>query len=447
MSQLQWEVRVAPSPEPASDAITEATRSLQAGNREAAVHQYEVLQRQRMLHPVSWSNLAALAVGLGDAAGARGHAQRALQLDPRNADAWVNFSVASWHLGHRRDAAQAMHRAVELSPGMEAAALAYATMLQVVNRRAQARAVLAEAARVNPRSWRLQQALAEITRLSEESESTRAHALAALARLLPSFRPTVEAGQSATANEAEAAAASMRVRDLLFSAADRLDAVGLPFHLIGGTLLAIHRDGRLFPHDKDIDLALPANCDRDVVAAAFAQGFTAVLPAGHAEPEARTWVMGFVEVSSGLGVDLLFAHARGGKIRFELGWPDRLATEVPAYALQALQWEGREWQVPSPPERYLASIYGADWNDSVTSRGFNRRWFDTQVSNPSRTVDSLPRAINLALLRLLQALQAGQWERAHALCVQLLAREELPEVRQVLLKLPGAVYNGSGFDG
>ena len=42
--------------------------------------------------------------------------------------------------------------------------------------------------------------------------------------------------------------------------------------------------------------------------------------------------------------------------------------------------------------------------------------------------------MTLVLLRLLQALQAGQWEKARALCIQVQAREPLPEVGAMLAR-------------
>lgn len=69
-------------------------------------------------------------------------------------------------------------------------------------------------------------------------------------------------------------------------------------------------------------------------------------------------------------------------------------------------------------------------------RGFDRRYFDTQVSNPSRTPDSLPRAVTLALLRLVEALRIGNLVKADALAMQILAREDLAEVRRLRARLP-----------
>ena len=85
--------------------------------------------------------------------------------------------------------------------------------------------------------------------------------------------------------------------------------------------------------------------------------------------------------------------------------------------------------MPSPPERYLEGIYGPGWRKP-------ERHYDTQVSNPSRTPESLPRAVTLGLVRLVEAVRAGQWAKADALGQQILAREDLAEVRRLRARLP-----------
>lgn len=422
---MSFEVRISRSPELSARGIELATRALSAGDRASAEHAYRAASDGGLLHPASWSNLAALGIALEDAEGAREHAKRALGLDQAHADAWNNFGVACWHLGQRRDAAKALHQALVLAPGLQAAALNYSLMLRSVNRLVQARDVLNGAARHAPRDWRLQQALAEITRLQGDATAMRKHVLAAIARF-----PLVPTSELSTAPDNSLVAVSgNEVEAALMATADALDDASVPFHLVGGTLLAIYRDGQPFPHDKDIDLGIPFECDRDVIIAALADGFEPMQPFD-SEPAlaSRPWVMGFTHVATGIGIDLFFIQRRESCMHNKVGWPDHLASEVPVYDLQTLRWQDRIWQIPSPPEVYLEGMYGPTWRTPM-------RFFDTQLSSPSCTAEALPRAINLALLRLLQALQQKKWEQALALCVQLSAREQLAEVEKVAAKL------------
>ena len=431
MERLQLEVRVARSPELAAHDITLATRALGAGDRAQAQRLYARMASVALHHSASWGNLAALALGLDDVAAAQRHAARAIALNEANADAWVNLGAAYWEAGMRQEGAQATWRALQLESRLEAAALNMASMLRAIDRIGDARKLLALAALANSRAWRLHQAAAEAARLQGDAEATRRHALTALALLRPTLQLDTNAGDTPAAT-APAETDNKDVLGALLGVHNALTAGGQDFHLIGGTLLAIWRDGRPFPHDKDVDLGLPFDTDREALAAILSDGFTPMLKPGDAHAaESRAWVMGYVHDASKVGVDLMFVQPRGEHLRFELGWPDQLACEVPVYTLQTLQWQGRDWQVPSPPECYLDAIYGPDWNGGVMIRGYDRRYFDTQISNPSRTADTLPRAINLVLLRLLHALQQRQWAKAYALCVQILAREDLAEVAAV----------------
>ena len=434
MASLQLEVRVAHSPELAAHGVLQAIRAAESGDRQGAQKGYREAIAKRFVHPDSWSNLAVLAISLDDAQAARQHAMHALKLDRRHADAWTNLGVASWHAGQRRDGAQATSQALQLAPGLAAAALNYALMLRVVGRLAQASDMLAGAVRANPGEWRLHLALAETARLLERHDIARHHVLAALEAMpVAGARQLVRAPAREERTPGEGTEA---VSQVLLATADALQRSAVPFHLIGGTLLALYRDGAPFPHDKDIDLGLASDVDRDHVAAALADGFSPMVRPGSQESaSSREWVMGFTHQASGIGVDLMFVQRRGDRLRFELGWPDHLACELPAYGLETLSWRGRDWSIPSPPERYLSALYGPDWNGEVHGRGFDRRYFDTQVSNPSRTPDSLPRAVTLALLRLVEAVRGDQLEKADALGQQILAREDLAEVRRFRARL------------
>lgn len=446
MSQLQWDVRVARSPEPEAHAIVLATRALDAGDRGDAEQRYREVQRRGLLHPASWSNLAALGISLGDADGARAHAQRALQLDPGNPDAWVNFGVASWLLKQRRDGAQAMHQALSLAPGLEAAALNYARMQQAIGRGETALAVLRTASGDAPDSWRLALARAEQARLLTRHDEVRKGALHALRRLANTL-DLASPGRAGLRAAAEANVASV-----LHAVCAELDALGIRYHLTAGTLLAIAKDGRLFPHDKDIDLAVPdlSVDERQRILAHFG-----ALPAFRAfpapPPPSPVTVIGLQHVASGIGADLILPlRLPDGRVCNEMGWPDQLGSVLGAYAIGRLHWDGRDWPAPDPLEAFLVGMYGSDWREQRRVDAgveYDRCYSDTMLSNPSRTAESLPRAVNLGLIRLAHALTGREWAKAVAYCAQLLAREELPEVRGLLDKLRAAGHAGLRFDG
>jgi 2-C-methyl-D-erythritol 4-phosphate cytidylyltransferase len=183
---------------------------------------------------------------------------------------------------------------------------------------------------------------------------------------------------------------------------------------------------------------VPFDVDRDAVYQALAGGFTPVLPKDDPRAVAsRQWMLGFIHQPTGIGVDLMFMHPHGDMVRLNMGWPDHIGTEMPAYGLEMLRWQDRDWPMPSPPERYLEGIYGPGWRKP-------ERHYDTQVSNPSRTPESLPRAVTLGLMRLVEAVRAGQWAKADALGQQILAREDLAEVRRLRARLPKA-SDGAGL--
>jgi Flp pilus assembly protein TadD len=436
MSTLRFDVRVMPPSEPAAQRALEASQLLAAGDRAGAERLYAEALALPVVQASGLVNLAAIALGLGDWATARAHATRALQMDRANADAWVNLGAASWHAGLRRDAAQATHRATELSSGMEAAALNLNLMLQSVGQPERSRDTLARAVSRNPGSIRLQQALAEVCRLLGDVDATRKHALAALGAMLPSLAP---APMAEDGPEPEDDAAQAKLLATMTDACDRLLAAGIGHHLVGGVVVGIVRQGRPFAGDKDIDIGVDFEADRDAIAAAFADGYTRMRTPHDAE--GQRWCMGFVHDATGIGVDLFFKQPVDGMLRINLGWPDGLMFDLPAYRVEPFRWQDRDWPMPAPLDDYLVADYGDDWRSSTREAAghvFDKRWLDSQISSPSLVAASLPQAINLALLRLLTALRAGRWPKALALCDQLLARGAIVEVRAIQARLLAA---------
>lgn len=436
MPRLHLDVRVLRSPELAAHTIVQAIRAAEAGNLDAAARGYREAVATRFVHPDSWTNLAALAIALDDAQGARRHALRALELARDHADAWVNLGVASWHAGVHREGAQATVEALRRAPALEAASLNLSLMLQAAGQVERAHAVLGEAARRAPDSLRVQEAAASLGRLLGQDASVRVHALAALRACARAAH--IQEDESGAAVEA----IPERHDGMLLAMHEtcmRLDAAGIAQRLIGGVVLGIARQGEPFAGDKDIEIALADDVDRAMLDALFADGYRARrLPATHAA-SSRWHCMGFVHAATGIGIELSFLHVQGDMLRQSVGWPDELFYDHPVFASGSLRWRGRDWPAPAPLDAYLASHYGDDWRspwrEVGDGRRFDKRWFDARLSCPGLAAESVPRAVNLGLLRLLAALKRQQWPKALALCDQILAREGIGEVEAIRLQL------------
>ncbi len=436
MSSLLLEVRVSNSPEVLGQQAADATRLMQGGDHAGAQKIYKQVLAAMPKHPSTWSNLAALAVGLGDAKAARSHALRAFYFDPHHVDAGVNYGVASWHANQRRDAERAFRHALSLSPGLEAPALNLMQMWHGITRYDLASEMLDAALLHNPGSSRLQQARAENARLCGDADIGRRHALGALSLLLRTLAPQ-ETTPVPPVEQAELEAGRERMRTSMQETSDRLVAAGIEYYLIGAVVLGITREGQPFHGDKDLDIVLPTFTDRARLVDLFAEGYSRMRIPQHLEADSRC--MGWIHDATGIGVDIYFHETSPeGLCRQCLGWPDYLVYDYPPHAIGTLHWSGRDWPAPAPIADYLASKYGDDWlsaRRAVGDHSFDKRWFDTQISCPGLVAESIPAAINLGLLRLLVALRQQRWEKALALCDQLLERQEISEVEATRTRL------------
>ncbi len=158
-------------------------------------------------------------------------------------------------------------------------------------------------------------------------------------------------------------------RKLLFSVADALDAAKIPFFLTHGTALGFYRDNGFAPHDDDMDLGALQE-EFTPKAGKLAMLLTDV---HHCEIntlyEPWTRCVGMQIRRDGEHVDLV-AHVRwtdqvhGDDFRLD---PSVMSDFVGAFPHELLEtYEkmnvfGRDWNVPSPIERYLYLNYGRDW--------------------------------------------------------------------------------------
>jgi phosphorylcholine metabolism protein LicD len=150
--------------------------------------------------------------------------------------------------------------------------------------------------------------------------------------------------------------------EVLAAGADLLDGLGLWWWLSAGTALGVVRDGRLIPHDTDLDVGVlddpPGVLDRVHLA------FAAV---GWAP--ARTMPYQRAYTSRGVIFDV-YAYRRSGDQLVADTDCGRLAK--PAGLFDPLAWlpfAGRLYPLPSPPAEYLQVRYGPGWRTPTRSKG------------------------------------------------------------------------------
>ena len=393
----------------------QAVSLLRRGDREQARRLYREVVAGAPGEATTWSTLAVFALLERDIPSADAHVRRALERSPDCVDALVNLSLVLLAQGKSQAIFPVLKRAVALAPDHSKALANYGTMLHAARDHAAADEYLRRAAEASPASWRIALERASVSRTRGDFEQMRERLLSALA-LVPAALP-----DRLVALPRKAPHQASDLEQVLCEAGDLLREAGQPFHLMAGTLLALVRDGALLGHDKDIDLALPWDSDRDRVAEMFGRhpGFAAP---PHPSSDGRLWAFSVIHKASRVGIDLFFLKPEADGVLAGCGKPPQmLFSRVRPFELGELRWRDRTWAIPSPPEQYLEDIYGPAWRTPDP-------YFDTMLSNPSRTADSVRVAVSIGLVRLGDALQAQDWLKAHALCRQLLAREAIAEV-------------------
>jgi tetratricopeptide (TPR) repeat protein len=136
------------------------------------------------------NNLAIVRLELGDAGEAAALARRAVALDRSYADAWHNLGEALCVQGQYDEAMRCYQAALQLDPAQLKTLLAMAGLLEQVNRRDDAHAVLTGALDKHPSAVALHIQLARLTADRKDSAGARRHYEAAL-RLRPDAKEAI----------------------------------------------------------------------------------------------------------------------------------------------------------------------------------------------------------------------------------------------------------------
>lgn len=141
-----------------------------------------------------------------------------------------------------------------------------------------------------------------------------------------------------------------------------LDASGQKVFLVSGTLLGYARDGRLLPHDKDIDVGIMQWEDQyDVAIALLKSGrfWVRMRSIG----DARTYYIPIQHLPTRTSIDIFVYHAEGGRlvtgVRHFFGHTQKFA--FTPFELKQVDFLGTRVYVPDDVERNLVENFGSAW--------------------------------------------------------------------------------------
>ena len=159
--------------------------------------------------------------------------------------------------------------------------------------------------------------------------------------------------------------------ELLFDVCDLLDAQGIPWHLEGGTLLGLVRDGALLPWDHDLDISVPSSAAGDLRKALRKLPRKWRLSFRQFETDTDMWKreqLRLVKVKNrhllflpgDHCLDIFIKYEHEGKSYWQAGGYIMQAEARHYHGCDPLDFRGHRMCLPKDHEAYLTAKYG-DW--------------------------------------------------------------------------------------
>ena len=368
-------------------------------------------------HPGVWVQLGMAFIGTDQSGSAQECFKKSLGLSPVQAEVWCNLGVIQFHAGETQLAIQSFQKALSLQPNLFKARSNAVRAFYFLGMDREAEALLPA---TSDRFVLRGQGYREKGELATATEAYR-QAIRVLAT------------EAAAPVPHKSRFSLQGARQALLETKVRLDKAHIPFCLLAGTLLGVVREGDLLAHDKDLDICVGWEVDRArLVEALCASGGFSVPWSQGVLPPGRPWHRSFIHVGTGCTLDVFFAYHEGDHV--QIGFDDRpvpVLSCLDHFGTKELQWIGRTWLIPDPPESYLVQVYGPGWRQPDPA-------YDTILSNPRRTPESLPLVLCEGYLRLYLALKEGRRERAMQLAQQIHRRKADPFLAELADNLAAA---------
>lgn len=208
-------------------------------------------------------------------------------------------------------------------------------------------------------------------------------------------------------------AATTALRDLLAV----LKAHGVNAFLMAGTLLGFQRSGGPLAHDRDLDIGVIRTPDGSPDISEILRSDPRVLHPRAARAGDRYFGLSF----KGVAADIFVYDPKNDGLVFGLGhMAGDIQWRVSRFDVSKRAYAGETWPVPKSPDRYLSEVYGANWQKPD-------KGFASAVSSPALFGTSVDARAYYAAARAMNALLAGDPEKAKALARQSPRAFDLPQ--------------------
>ena len=170
--------------------------------------------------------------------------------------------------------------------------------------------------------------------------------------------------------------------ELLFDISDLLNREGIPWHLEGGTLLGLVRDGELLPWDHDLDISVPAVHAGELRSALQKLARRWRLSYRYFEADSDMWKKGDLRLVKVKNrhlffmpgdhcLDIFIKYDHEGASYWQAGEFIMQADASHYQGCDSLEYKGHRLCLPRNHEAYLEAKYG-DWKTPVQDWDFSQ---------------------------------------------------------------------------
>lgn len=382
----------------------------------ARIHRHEkareLFMRALRIQPgnaQAWTNLGKLHITLNQYGEGIEAFKAAYAIDPTQPEVLANMAVLHSKFGNKDLAIELMKQSHALAPDNRHTTIALALHYAREDNWEESDAVMAPLLAREAQSPMVLSAQAQLAHLREEYDQEIDFYSKAIESELWFLKQ-----QSSLDLFGDATPPYMDVYDastVLLDACEFLEQIGVPYFLIGGTLLGILRDGELLPHDKDIDLGIPWDVDREWLMDQIEASEKFVMN-GLIRPasEVAEWNFSFVRKGTPIAVDLFF-FKREDEYWLEGFYmqPFPCLLRYKQRTFTTLHYRDRDLSIPCHPEEMMEEIFGVGWR-------IPDKYFDTILSAHNLYEKSFCTSEIIGYGRLLEHMRNRSWEKVYACC-------------------------------